>query len=114
MRRRDAGGKCLLEVTLSNPGKNVALMAHLQLRNHRTNARVLPVYYTDNYISLLPGEKKTIGIEAGDLGGDAPLVVLDGWNVTTKARAFRAGGPAFIAPNTNAIIVRPQAKVAGN
>ena len=42
--RRDAGGKCLLDVTLSNPTRDIAVMAHLQLRNPRTNRRVLPVY----------------------------------------------------------------------
>jgi beta-mannosidase len=83
-------------------------MAHLQLRNQRTNERVLPVFYTDNYVSLLPGESKTITIEAAakDIGRDQPLVVLDGWNVTTKAQTFTSGGRSSIAPNTNAIVVR--------
>jgi hypothetical protein len=109
IKRRDAGGKCLLDVTLANPAKNVAVMAHVQLRNQRTNARVLPVYYTDNYISLLMGKSKTLTIEAAakDLGGDPPLVVLDGWNVTTPAKTFTAGGRSALAPNTNAIVVRP-------
>jgi Exo-beta-D-glucosaminidase Ig-fold domain/Glycosyl hydrolases family 2/Glycosyl hydrolases family 2, sugar binding domain/Glycosyl hydrolases family 2, TIM barrel domain len=114
--RHDADGNCLLEVTLANPTKSVAFMAHLQLRNQRTNARMLPVYYTDNYISLLPGESKTITIEAAakNLGTDQPLVVLDGWNVTTKAQTFTSGGRSSIAPNTNAIVVRSVAKAAAN
>jgi len=55
---------------------------------------VLPVYYSDNYISLLPGESRTIAIEAGlpDLGGGSPLIVVDGWNVTVKAMDFPGGG----------------------
>ncbi|MEI6862084.1 MAG: sugar-binding domain-containing protein [Verrucomicrobiota bacterium] len=109
--RHDAGGRVLLDVTLSNPTKNVAVMAHLQLRNQRTNARVLPVTYNDNYVSLLPGESRVITIEAAakDLGADPPLVVLDGWNVTTKAQAFTAGGRSSIAPNTPALVTRPVA-----
>jgi Exo-beta-D-glucosaminidase Ig-fold domain/Glycosyl hydrolases family 2/Glycosyl hydrolases family 2, sugar binding domain len=116
IKRHDANGKCLLDVTLTNPTKNVAVMAHVQLRNQRTNARVLPIFYTDNYVSLLPGESKTITIEAAakDLGSDRPLVVLDGWNVTTKTQNFTTGGRSSIAPNTNAIVVRPAAKVAAN
>ncbi|WP_394835248.1 hypothetical protein LVJ94_52995 [Pendulispora rubella] len=82
--RHDAQGKLLLDVTLSNPTNTVALMAHVQLRNGRTNQRILPVFYSDNYISLLPGETRTLTVEASanDLGGDAPRIALDGWNVT--------------------------------
>jgi beta-mannosidase len=81
-------------------------MAHVQLRNQRTNQRVLPVFYTDNYVSLLPGESRTITIEAAakDLGSDQPLVVLDGWNTTTQAQNFTAGGRSSIAPNTAALV----------
>jgi hypothetical protein len=81
--RHDADGKCLLSVTLHNPGSQVALMAHLQLRRQHSEERVLPVYYTDNYVSLVPNETKMISIEASeaDLKGEMPLVVVDGWNV---------------------------------
>jgi hypothetical protein len=101
--RRDAGGKCLLDVTLTNPTKTVAVMAHVQLRRQKTNERVLPVYYTDNYVSLLPGESRTLTIEAAarDLRGDTPLIVLDGWNTTVRAQSFPG---AAIAPNAAALV----------
>jgi hypothetical protein len=81
--RHDADGKCLLDVTLHNPGPQVALMAHLQLRRQKSGDRVLPVYYTDNYVSLVSNETRTVTIEAAqsDLKGETPLVVLDGWNI---------------------------------
>jgi beta-mannosidase len=103
--RRDAGGKCILDVTLSNPSKVVALMIHIQLRKQSSNERVLPVYYDDNYVSLLPGESRTIKVEAAakDLAGDKPLVVVDGWNPVVKTQTF-AGG-AGIAPNTPALVI---------
>ena len=49
--------------------------------------RVLPVYYSDNYVSLVPNESRTITIEAAtsDLKGEAALVVVDGWNVGVAA-----------------------------
>jgi beta-mannosidase len=89
--RHDANGRVLLDVTLTNPGSTMALMAHLQLRRKSSGKRVLPVFYSDNYISLAPGESRTVTIDASeaDLKGDTPLVVLDGWNVD-------------IAPVTNA------------
>lgn len=89
--RHDANGRVLLDVTLNNPGETMALMAHLQLRRKTSGGRVLPVFYSDNYISLAPGESRTVTIDAAEaaLKGDTPLVVLDGWNVD-------------IAPVTNA------------
>jgi beta-mannosidase len=98
--RHDADSKCKLEVTLKNPTATVALMPHLQLRREHSGDRVLPVYYTDNYVSLVPGETKTIGIEAAasDLKGEQPLVVLDGWNIGLNAKKSSAG----IALNENA------------
>lgn len=81
--RHDADGKCLLDVTLHNPGNQMAVMAHLQLRRQHSNERVLPVYYSDNYVSLVPGESRTITIEAAlaDLKGETPLIAVDGWNI---------------------------------
>jgi hypothetical protein len=84
--RADRDGKCLLDVKVSNPTQSVALMAHLQLRRKASGERVLPVYYSDNYVSLLPGERRTISIEAAvkDLDGDEPLIAVDGWNVAGR------------------------------
>jgi hypothetical protein len=84
--RHDANGRVLLSVTLSNPGETMALMAHLQLRRKSSAERVLPVFYSDNYLSLAPGETRTVTVDAAeaDLKGDLPLVVLDGWNVSVS------------------------------
>jgi beta-mannosidase len=110
--RRDAHGNCRLDLTLSNPTRNIAVMAHVQLRNQRDNRRVLPVTYSENYVSLLPGESRTIAIEAAseDLGGARPLVVVDGWNVTAKAMDFPGNGGARIATNDNASVLRSAAR----
>jgi hypothetical protein len=100
--RHDEGDKFLLDVTLRNPGPVVALMAHLQLHRAGDKKRVLPVYYTDNYISLAPKEEKTLTIEADKkaLQGESPLVLVDGWNiggVKTDAKS-----DARVALNENA------------
>jgi hypothetical protein len=104
--RADRPGIVHLDVTLSNPAPVVALMAHVQLRRDRTGERVLPVWYSDNYVSLLPGERRTLSIEGAvrDLAGTSPLIAIDGWNVTTHTRTFSAGGPSAVAPNTAAIV----------
>ncbi len=94
-----------MDVILYNPKHVVALLAHIQLRRQSSNQRVLPTYYSDNYVSFLPGESRTISVEAAqrDLGDDQPLVVLDGWNVTTKRESFSDGsGKSSIGPNGDA------------
>jgi hypothetical protein len=103
--RHDANGNCLLEVTLHNPSSHIALMAHLQLRQKGSGKRVLPVYYSDNYVSLVPGETKTISIEAAlsELKGQMPLIVADGWNISVKPQPFSA---AAIALNEDAQVNR--------
>jgi beta-mannosidase len=70
---------------------------------------VLPVYYSENYVSLLPGESRTITIDAAlaALAGAQPLVSVDGWNVTVKAMDFPNAGGVRIATNDNAHVVRP-------
>lgn len=80
--RADADDKALVTVTLHNPATTVAVMAHLQLRR-KSGERVLPVYYSDNYVSLVPNETRVITIEADlkDLAGEDAAVVVDGWNV---------------------------------
>jgi beta-mannosidase len=97
---RTEGGKTLLSVTLHNNTGNVALLSHLQLHQKKSGRRVLPVFYSDNYISLVPGESSTVSIEAAtkDLQGDQPLIELDGFNVDVKS----VEGAVSIVPNLNA------------
>jgi mannosylglycoprotein endo-beta-mannosidase len=80
---RVEGEKTLLTVTLHNATETIALMTHLQLHKKGSGGRVLPVFYSDNYITLVPGETRTVTVEAAtkDLAGDAPLLLVDGYNV---------------------------------
>jgi beta-galactosidase/beta-glucuronidase len=99
--RHDQDGKCRLRVILRNSSSHMALMTHLQLRRKDSGERVLPVYYTDNYISLVPGELKSCWIEAAaaDLKGENPLVAIDGWNI---AVAPNESSRVAVALNENA------------
>jgi len=118
--RHDAAGNCLIDATVTNPTKIPALLVHLQLRKQRTGERVLPVFYSDNYISLLPGESKSLTIEAASssLGAETPEVAIDGWNVSTAPASFPAGGGAAVALNKDAFVapkaLTPAAPPAGN
>jgi beta-mannosidase len=89
--RHDASGKCLLTVTLHNESSQIALMTHLQLRCKNSGERVLPAYYSDNYVSLVPGENRMINIEASltDLKDETPFVAVDGWNISVDPSASK-------------------------
>jgi hypothetical protein len=95
--RRDVGGRSFFDVTLTNPGTQIALMTHVQLRRKKSGERVLPVYASDNYVSLIGGETKTITLDAaaGDLKGEDGLVVVDGWNVGLSEGSLSGGGIAL-------------------
>jgi beta-mannosidase len=98
-RPRVEGEKTIFEVTVANPGSHVALMAHLQLHRGAGGKRVLPVFYSDNYLSLAPGETRSLTIEAAsqEVAGGAELLV-DGYNIAVK----RTYGEVPVMLNQNA------------
>ena len=68
-------------VKLSNPSKVAVLETKLTLLDAK-GARILPAYYSDNYVSLMPGETRDVTIDF-DSGAPANLSVR-GWNAATK------------------------------
>ncbi|HEX5409751.1 MAG TPA: glycoside hydrolase family 2 protein [Gemmatimonadaceae bacterium] len=81
-----AAGNTQARVTLTNPGKTLAFFVRLQLAGH-DGQDALPVFWEDNYVSLLPGETRTLTatVRTRDLGGAAPRVIVSGWNVRRTA-----------------------------
>ena len=51
--------------------------------------RVLPVYYSDNSVTLLPGEARTIEVRCPVAGKSCARVGLRGWNVRMGGIAVR-------------------------
>jgi beta-mannosidase len=94
------GSNTFIKVTIHNPSKSIALMTHLQLHQKQSGKRVLPAFYSDNYVTLTPNEARTITIEAAtkDLADDSPLIAIDGFNIDVKPWS----GEVSIAPNLNA------------
>jgi hypothetical protein len=72
-----------IKVTLTNPSPTTALTTKLTLLDGPNGARILPAYYSDNYISLLPNEQRTIDITyPSSPSHQHPVVALRGWNIT--------------------------------
>ena len=68
---------------LHNPSKSLAFFVRLKINKGKAGDEVLPVLWEDNYVSLLPGEKREIAARyrVADLGGKRPEVELQGWNL---------------------------------
>ena len=58
-------------VTLENRGDVPALMIRLKGKDSATGDLALPVWYSDNYFFLLPGESKTVDVQVESLQGRA-------------------------------------------
>jgi hypothetical protein len=90
-----AGDEIHLRVALKNTGAVVSLENKLTLMNAADGSRILPAYYTDNYVSLLPGESREIEIDypAKSASGAAQIAVR-GWNLASQTVSVASGGAA--------------------
>ena len=82
------GADRTLSVTLANRTAVPALNARLVLADAAGN-RVLPAYWSDNYISLLPGERRELRVSV-PAGATPAALRLDGWNVPAATIALQA------------------------
>jgi len=73
----------ITHVTVENPSKNLAFFVRLKVDKAKGGEEILPVLWQDNYVSLLPGEKRelTATYRASELGASKPYVEVKGWNV---------------------------------
>src|SRR5579872_4592263 len=77
------GEESTTHVTIENPSKSLAFFVRLKIDKGAKGEEILPVVWEDNYISLLPGEKReiTASYRASELGTAKAAVEVSGWNV---------------------------------
>jgi len=99
---RRVGNDDITTVTLSIPAsaKTVALFQHLSIRQSAQGELVLPVLWSDNDVTLWPGESLTLTARYAAQGTATPMVEVSGWNVPMQA-VPAAGNPAESAPEAN-------------
>jgi exo-1,4-beta-D-glucosaminidase len=73
----------ITHVMVENPSKNLAFFVRLKVDKSKGGEEILPVLWEDNYVSLLPGEKReiTARYRASELAAAKPYVEVEGWNV---------------------------------
>jgi len=63
-------------------------MVRVKAVRKKSGDRILPAIYNDNYVALMPGEKRIIHteLEDADTRGERPAITVDGFNIedTTK------------------------------
>lgn len=81
---RRADNRYYVDINLKNVSSNIAFFNQLQFLDDDMSP-VRPSFYSDNFFSLIPGEKKTVTIETAENNLDNGLhLVLKGWNISKK------------------------------
>jgi len=77
------GDRWILTTDLRNGSAQPALMVRLKAVREKTGDRILPAIYSDNYVSLMPGERRTIRTDVADRDtrGEHPRMAIEGFNV---------------------------------
>ena len=72
---------------ISNPTNETAFFIRLKAINEKSRELALPVFVSDNYFTLLPGEKKEISIDRTRLQEPHQSIRLEseGWNTALQS-----------------------------
>jgi len=72
-----------MTVMVENQGKIVAFMVHPRITRGEGGEDLTPIFWSDNYFSLLPGESRTVTASwaAASAEGKQPALVVDGYNL---------------------------------
>jgi Exo-beta-D-glucosaminidase Ig-fold domain/Glycosyl hydrolases family 2/F5/8 type C domain/Glycosyl hydrolases family 2, sugar binding domain len=94
VRRR--GSQWFLAADLHNKSKSPALLVRVKAVREKTGDLIVPALYDDNYIALMPGERRTLHVqlEDADTRGERPRVVLYGFNLAGSDHHWTAAATA--------------------
>jgi exo-1,4-beta-D-glucosaminidase len=81
------GAEDMVSVTLAVPqsSKAVALFQHVSIKRSADGELMLPVLWSDNDVTLWPGESITLIAHLATPGAKTPVVEVSGWNVATRS-----------------------------
>jgi exo-1,4-beta-D-glucosaminidase len=73
-----------IAVEVQNRESSVAFFLHLRAVKTNTDEEIAPVFWDDNFISLLPGETKVLTVRGLPVNNTDIDIKLDGWNVSAS------------------------------
>jgi len=73
----------IIKLKVKNPSATIAFFLFFDVLNLSTDKPILPIYFGDNYVTLLPGEERTYTAKyfLKDSDGNKPVLKVNGWNV---------------------------------
>jgi exo-1,4-beta-D-glucosaminidase len=74
------GQQMKMTAKLHNLADTIAFFIELKISGKKSGRTILPVIWQDNYISLLPGETRTIEATFSTVN-DQPIPAINGWNM---------------------------------
>jgi exo-1,4-beta-D-glucosaminidase len=88
------GGERIVTITLTVPAssRGVAFFQHLSIRQPGHGEPVVPVLWSDNEVTLWPGESRTVTARMNATGSVMPVVEVSGWNVPTQTLPIATDG----------------------
>src|SRR5260370_27510513 len=106
---RGSGRNSMVTVIAENKSGTVAFMVHPRLTRGKRGEDLTPIFWSDNYFSLLPGEKKsgTARFDSASLWGAAAELVVEGGNV--EPTAPKADGNS-VASTFSGLITAPMSR----
>ena len=77
-----AGDSAMIHLRVKNPSASVAFQVHLRAAKGPNGDDLVPILWSDNYFSLLPGEEKSVtaSFALSDLAGAQPSLTIDAYN----------------------------------
>ncbi len=80
------GKEEVVHAFVENPSSSLAFMVHVRVAKAKDDDDVVPIFWDDNYVSLLPGENRelTARFEAANAGDGELVLTIDGWNVVAS------------------------------
>jgi exo-1,4-beta-D-glucosaminidase len=80
------GNTYTVAVDLENPSSSLAFSINPKIVKSESKDLVLPIYWEDNYFSLLPREKRSVKVDfnAEILNGEKPVLQIEGWNINPQ------------------------------
>ncbi|MFA5191627.1 MAG: glycoside hydrolase family 2 protein [Verrucomicrobiia bacterium] len=110
MNVESVGTETIIRVKVTNPTKAIAFFIQLALTRGAGGGEILPVLWSDNYFSLVPGESRelTARVATRDLAGKKPFLEVGGWNIQTDYRcsALKPAKPAVKAGEVFTVTAR--------
>jgi hypothetical protein len=85
-------GRWHLSTVLHNVSTTPALLVRVKAVREKAGDRILPALYSDNYVALMPGERRTIVTDLADADtrGERPQVMVEGFNLAGQVSGVAA------------------------